>query len=86
MRECRVLENQGFHENLRNIITGVVKLHFELGNPTELPLVGVGVEFVSPPSLVKTTTRTTLTKIYQKKVYYRHGIWHIKLMQKIKIW
>ena len=29
---------------------GIVKLHSELANPTELQLDGVGVDFVFPPS------------------------------------
>ena len=29
--------------------------------------------------------RTTLTKMYQKKVYYRFGIWHRYLTNKLKI-
>ena len=32
-----------------------VKLHSKLGNPTELQLDGVGVDFVFPPSRVTTT-------------------------------
>ena len=56
----------------------VVKLHSELALPTELQLDRVGVDFIFPPSQVTTTTTTTtLTKIYQKEVCYRLGIWHI---------
>ena len=55
----------------------IVKLHSELVLPTELQLDRVGVDFVFPLSQEVTTTTTTLTKIYQKEVCYRLGIWHI---------
>ena len=51
----------------------IVKLHSELAIPTELQLDRVGVDFVFPPS----QEVTTRTKIYQKEVCYRLGIWHI---------
>ena len=57
-----------------------VKLHSKLANPTELLLDGVGVDFVFPPSQI--TTRANPTKIYQKEVYYRLGIWNIDLNHK----
>ena len=59
-------------------ICPIVKLQSSL--TVQSKSVGLGVDFVFPP----VTTTTTLTKIYQKEIYYRLEIWQLDLNHKIK--
>ena len=45
---------------------------------------GIGVDFVFPPSQVTSNKSLTLTKIYLKEVKYRQGIWHLDLTHKLR--
>ena len=53
----------------------IFKLHSEFALPAELQLDREGVDFIFPPSQEQVTA--TPTKIYQKEVCYRLGIWNI---------
>ena len=60
--------------------SNIVKLQSSL--TVQSKSVGQGVDFVFPPS--QEQQLTTLTKIYQKEVYYRLEIWNLALTHKIK--